>query len=49
MLECFLTNSFEVFVEDDAFEGGAIGERHHFDDFELIRESDTREGKAACE
>ena len=43
------TDSLEVFVEDDAFEGGAISEHHLFHDFELIGESDTREGEAFIE
>jgi len=38
-----------VFVVDDAFEGGAAAKRHFFDDFELIGESDTREGVASTE
>ena len=42
-MECGLANSLEVFVADDVLEGGAAGERHLFDDFELIGESDTRE------
>ena len=39
-------NRFKVFAADDAFEGFAIEESNIFDDFELIGESDTREGAA---
>jgi len=44
-----IVNSLEVFVADDAFEGGAAAKRNLFDDFELIGESDTREGAALLE
>ena len=44
-LECVFAYSFEVFVEDDAFEGGTLAERQLFNDFEFIGESDTREGE----
>ena len=47
--ECKIVNSLEAFVEDDALEGGAMGERPRFDDFEIIGESDTREGEAGLE
>ena len=49
VLECVMANSVEVFVADDALEGGAAGQRHLFNDFELIGESDTREGAAKLE
>jgi len=49
VLECALANSFEGFVADDALEGGVFAERPIFDDFELIGESDTREGVASTE
>ena len=48
-MECPFANSLEFVVEYDAFEGGAFGERQVFNDFELIRESDTREGGAMLE
>ena len=48
-MECTLADSSEVFVVDDALEGKAAGERHLFDDFELIGEGDTREGVALLE
>jgi len=48
-LEYSLADSFEVFVEDDAFEGDAFAVRKPFDFFELIGESDTREGRALVE
>ena len=48
-MECLLANSFEVLVADDAFEGGAMGENPIFDDFEHLRENDTREGVAFLE
>ena len=47
--ECAIANSLEFLVADDALEGGAIGEYLRFDDFELIGESDTREGEAILE
>ena len=40
---------FEFFVADDTFEGGAVAERHLFDDFELIGESYALEGGATLE
>ena len=40
---------FEVFVPDDAFEGGATRQSSWFEDCELIGESDTREGTAFIE
>jgi len=48
-LESAFAESLELFVADDAFEGEAMGESHLFDDFELIGESDTREGRALLE
>ena len=42
-------DSLEVFVEDDALEGGVVAEHQPFDDFELIGESDTREGVTLLE
>ena len=48
-LECQFSDSFEVFVAEDAFEGGATSKRHLLEDFELIGESYTREGDAAAE
>jgi len=36
--ECGLTNTFEVFVADDAFEGSTFYEHPIIDDFELIGE-----------
>ena len=48
-MECAIANSFEVFVADDVLEGGAMGERQLFDDFELIGESHALEGGAALE
>ena len=48
-MECPTADSVEVFVEEDAFEGRAIAECRIFDDFELIRKSDTREGVALFE
>ena len=47
--ECAIANSFEVFVADDAFEGGAFGKRHLFDDFQFIGEVDALEGGIALE
>jgi len=44
-----MANSLEGFGADNAFEGGAMGERPLFDDFELIGESDTREAGACLE
>ena len=44
--ECGNADIFEVFVADDALEGGAMGENLRFDDFEHIGESDTCEGGA---
>ena len=49
VLECILANSFEVFVEDDVFEGGAIVKHHRFDDFELIGEGNALEGGTSLE
>ena len=48
-LECSLANSPEVFVADDALEGGTFEEHLLFDDFELVGEGDTREGRAIFE
>ena len=48
-MECALANSFEFFVADDTFEGGATAERKLFDDFELIGEGDTLESGTALE
>ena len=45
-MECDIADSLEDFVADDAFKGCALVERRRFDDFELIGESDTREGRA---
>jgi len=45
-LECAATDSFDVIVADDALEGEASAKRTRCDDFELIGESDTREGRA---
>ena len=42
-------DSFEVFVADDVFEGGAVDERQLFYFFEHIGESDTGEGRAMLE
>ena len=42
-MECSLANSLEVFVADDAFEGGAVAEGQIFDDCEIIREGDALE------
>ena len=41
-----MASSLETFVTDDALEGGAVGERLLFDNFEPFGESDTREGDA---
>ena len=49
VLECGIANSLEVFVADDALEGGAFGERQLSNDFELIGQSDTHEGGAELE
>jgi len=49
VLECGIANSLEVFVADDALEGGAFVERLLLDDFELIGESDTSEGGIVLE
>ena len=49
VLESVKVDSSEVFVPDDAFEGEALDEHNLFDDRELIRESDTREGAAVSE
>ena len=49
LLECTIADIIEFFVADDTLEGGAGGERPVFNDFELIGESDTREGVASCE
>ena len=48
-MECVLADSVEVFVEDDALEGGAFDEYQIFDDFELFGESDIHEGEAILE
>jgi len=48
-LECAFADGLEVFVADDAFEGGAFGENQLFNDCELIGESDALEGGATCE
>jgi len=48
-LECAIADSLEVFVADDAYEGGADGKRRSFDDFERIGEGDAFEGVAALE
>jgi len=45
-VECAHVESLEVFVEDDALEGGTMAESRLADDFEIIGESDTREGVA---
>ena len=47
--ECGPANSFEVFVADDVFEGGAFVERSRFDDFELIGEVNSLEFAAVLE
>jgi len=44
-----MPDSLEMFVADDALEGGAPAVRPLFDDFELIGESDTLEGVATLE
>jgi len=49
VLECVIADSLEVFVADDTLEGGASAEHQLFDDFEIIGESDTREGKGILE
>jgi len=49
VLECEIADSLEVFVADDALEGGAIDERRHIDAFEIIGEGDAREGEAVLE
>jgi len=49
VLECGIANSLEVFVEDDALEGGARGERQLFDDFEVIGEGGALECGTALE
>ena len=49
MKERRLSDNFEVFVADDAFEGGAGVKCPHFDDFELIGESDTLKGGTVLE
>jgi len=36
LLECSIVDSFEVFVADDALEGGATTKRHIFDACGLI-------------
>ena len=48
-LEYVTANGFEFFVADDAFEGGAPGERHLVDDCEHIGEGDAFEGIAIME
>jgi len=48
-LECASADSFEGFVEDDAFQGGEIVERHIFNDCELIGEGNALEGVAVLE
>ena len=48
-LECVIANSFEVFVADDALEGGAIVKRPKFDRFERIGEGDIHEGGTSLE
>ena len=48
-MERFMTNSLEVFVADEALEGGAFVEQKLFDYFELAGKSDTREGDAFAE
>ena len=49
VLECASADSFEVFVADNALEGGAVDERQLFDDFELIGEVNAPEFAAAFE
>ena len=49
VLKCSLTDSFEFFVADDAFERGASAKRHPVDDFELIGKGDAFEGGAVLE
>ena len=48
-MECAIADSLEVFVAEDAFEGGAFMERTTFDNFELIGEGNTHEGVAFME
>ena len=48
-MKCASANSFEVFVADNALEGGAGVKRRHFDDLELIGESGIREGGTMLE
>ena len=49
VLKCATDDSFEVFAADNAREGNAMRKRTLFNDFELIREGDTREGDAVLE
>ena len=39
-------DSLEMFVADDALQGGAFDEHHLSDDIEVIGEGDTHEGGA---
>ena len=48
-LEYVIANSFEVFVADDAFEGGTVVERQKLDDFELIGKGNAFEGGTVLE
>jgi len=48
-LECAIADRLEVFVADDALEGGASDERQLFNDFEFIGQGDTRELGALLE
>jgi len=48
-LECAMADSLEIFVEDDALEGGAFEESRLYDIFEDLGESDTLEGVATRE
>ena len=48
-MECAKANSLEVFVADDALEGGAFDERQLVDDCEIFGEGNALESVAASE
>ena len=48
-MECALADSLEIFVADDAFEGGAFGERRLFDNCELIGQGNALKGETVLE
>jgi len=49
LLERAIADSLEVFVADDAFEGGAAAKRPNFDDCEFVGEGDDLQDRTALE